>query len=179
MRRLPLLCLCWTLGCGPDEPMVTAIPSAPLLQPEDGARIGPDGSYHLPPGVLIDAQHLSGRGLPGVRDILMQQAGATVETATLPADGGTEMVLERARVRVRDDVIYMIQVPLDPPLRRAEAIESLGFPPASGRFVTLHREYRLHHEWEQRRVRLRRIAPNSDYVDQVEVWKFVPGEDGR
>jgi hypothetical protein len=179
MRRLLLASLLLGSACGPDEAIVTAIPAEPLLAPVEGQRLGPDGSYHRPAGVRIDASYLSGRPLGAVRDVLMEQAGAVQETRELPAGGGTELVLERARVRVRDELIYQLTVPLDPPLRRAEAIEALGFPPASARFVTLHREFRLHHAWEQRRVRLRRVAPDSDFVDQVEVWKFVPGEDGR
>ena len=73
----------------------------------------------------------------------------------------------------------MIQVPLPEPLRRSEALQSLGFPLFADRYLTFHREYRLNHQWEFRRIRLKREAPESEFITEVEAWRWIPGEHTR
>ena len=94
----------------------------------------------------------------------------------MPGNGGRELTFDRGKLRLVDDRILRIYVPLEPPLRRTAALEATGFPPASGRYITLHREYRLNHEWGFRRVRLMRENRQSELVNAVDAWYKVPGE---
>lgn len=148
--------------------------SGPLLlqpgaQPEAAA-------YQRPAGVVVDARYLGGKTYSEVREVLSEQLGALLSATDMPGDGGRELVFERGKLRVVDDRIFRIYVPIEPALRRTAALEAVGFPPASGRYITLHREYRLNHEWGFRRVRLMRENRRSELVNAVDAWYKVPGE---
>ncbi len=185
-----LLTLLLTGACASDEPVLSGVPepgaatagsdapeaegaselSAPLLTEQQPK------AYQRAEGVIIDVRFLGGKAYKEVRDILADQLGPLLSSADLPADGGREMVFERGTLRLVDDQIIRVRVPLEPPLRRTAALAATGFPPATGRYVTLHREYRLNHEWGFRRIRLMRENRSSELVNVVDAWVRVPGE---
>lgn len=182
---LPLL-----LACGSDEPVLSGVaPPVPIpsieaaegtaeAAPADGAEAAPDGPtvYQRAEGVYVDARYLGGKRYREVRDEVAAQLGALQSAEDLPGDNGREMVFERGNLRLIDDQIILVEVPLPTPLRRTEALAILGFPPATGRYLILHREFRLNHVWGFRRLRMMRENRNSENVIRVQAWYRVPGD---
>lgn len=177
-----LLCLSM-VGCAPEEPVLQGVPASALLndQPsaEERAQTSARASasaaepYTRPAGVHVDVLYLGGAPYGRNRDILADQLGALLAVEDLP-DGAQRAVFERGSVQVKDDVIYALTVPLPEPLRRSEALNALGFPAYVGRYVSLHREYRLNNTWGFRRVRLKRQSPDNELVTEVEAWHTIP-----
>ncbi len=169
-------------ACGPEEPVLEGVPQQPLLQatPAQGADVAasadPEAGYAPPAGVDVDVHYLGGRSFREQRDVVGAQLGNLVEVTPLPGGGGEEMRFERGSLRVVDDRIYMIDVPLTTPLRRTDALLALGFPAQADRYVILHREYRLNNAWGFRRIRLKRESADNELVTEVEAWQEVPGE---
>lgn len=181
---LPLgLLLALPLGCGAEEPVLQGVPDQAILQARPSASeraarsedAKPAATYQKPPGVRVDVMALGNRSFRQNRDLLVEQMGALQGVEELP--GGAQRVrFAGGEVEVKDDVIYMVRVPFSPPVRRSEALELLGFPVFVGRYLTLHREYRLNNTWGFRRLRLRRVDAESELVDQVEAWHHLPDE---
>lgn len=181
-----LLIAALLLGCREEEPVLTGIPAEPLLEgtasaeerrtliAEDLPEITTE-TYVKPEGVYIDAGHLASRSFRDNRDLIADQLGELVTSRQLH-DGVTEMTFERAVIRLAEDRIFMLRVPLDEPMRRGEALQHLGFPLFVDRYLTFHREFRLNHEWGFRRIRLMRVEPESELIDTVELWRYIPGE---
>lgn len=193
MRRTRVLVLLTTLLCGAcasDEPVLSGVPQptpsdGPLLLSGDGDPQGPatggsdqPAAYTRAEGVLVDVRYLAGKSYDEVRDVVADQLGPLQSSGDVPGDGGKEMIFERATLRLADGRIIRVRVPIEPPLRRTAALAVTGFPPASGRYVTLHREYRLNHEWGFRRIRLMRENRSSELINVVDAWLRVPGERG-
>ncbi|MCB9777768.1 MAG: hypothetical protein H6742_04325 [Alphaproteobacteria bacterium] len=182
---MPTLLLSLLLtACTSEEPVLRGVPDEPLLVAQPTAvdlarRIeAPDDTrqYEKPAGVYIDVAWLGGRAFKDHREVISDQLGGLVQAQDLAAGDGQELVFERGTVRVLDGDIYMIDVALPAPLRRTEALASVGFPPHTGRWVTLHREYRLNNVWDFRRLRLTRVDSEQELVDRIQAWKRVPGE---
>ena len=174
------------LGCREETPVLTGIPAAPLLEgtasaQERRAQIEEDlpeviqDVYEKPAGVYIDITHITNRSFRDSRDVIADQLGELIQT-TDRHDGMTEMLFERAVIRLSDDRIFMIRVPLPEPLRRSESLQLLGFPMFVDRYITFHHEYRLNHEWDFRRIRLKRQSSESELITEVEAWRWIPGE---
>ena len=75
---------------------------------------------------------------------------------------------------MRDDRIYMIDVPLPEPLRRTEALVVVGFPAAVRDDTDLALEYRISNAWGFRRIRLIRAARGAEDISRVECWREDP-----
>lgn len=195
MRQALLLLLLLTAAtaCGGDEPVLSGVPATPTApaapRANDDEPAGPNEEplllqpgateekvYQKPAGVLVDVRYLGGKDYSEVREVVTEQLGALQTATDMPGDGGRELTFERGRLRLVDDRIYRVYVPIEPPLRRTAALEAVGFPPASGRYITLHREFRLSHEWGFRRIRLMRENRRSELVNVVDAWYKVPGE---
>jgi hypothetical protein len=182
----------FAVGCGGDPPVLPGVPLQPLLV-EPAARTdagdtepvarssrttNPD-YYEKPDAVWVDVMMLGGRPWRDVRGEVANQFGALAETIQLPGDSGTEMRFARGTVRVADDRIFMLRVPLPEPMRRGPALEAIGFPPYTGKYLEMHREYRLNNERGFRRLRMMRLDRQSELVTEVEAWHWIPGEHGR
>lgn len=174
-----------SLGCTRNDPVLTGVPEAPLLQELPSAaaqrtRDAPESElsagYKRPDGVLVDVHYLAGRRYSTNRDIIQEQLGDRVAVQVLSAERGKEMQFTRGAVRIFNDTIYMFSVPLQHPLRRHEALAAIGLPTIVDRYVSLNREFRIHHEWGFRRIQLRRSESNSELVDAITVWCWLPGE---
>lgn len=180
-------------ACGGDEPVLSGVPAAAppgaarvvAEAPAEGAAETPlllqggpeeDAVYQKPPGVIVDVRYLGGKPYAEVRDVVTDQLGALQSSTDMPGDGGRELIFERGKLRIVADRIYRVYVPIEPSLRRTAALEAVGFPAASGRYITLHREFRLSHEWGFRRIRLMRENRRSELVNAVDAWFKVPGE---
>lgn len=170
--------LAW-LACGGDEPVLPAVPDTPEEVREKRAAeelaTSPramEARYEKPAGVYVDVRYLGGRALVAVRGEVEAQLGALVEERFLPEGQGKEMRFERGTIRVYDGAIYMIDVALDPPLRRNEALAQLGFPDSVPRdYIVLSREFRANQVWEFRRLRFFRVEEGSELVNRVQAWK--------
>lgn len=178
----PLLLAGLLAACNQQQVVLQGVPPEPLLQDQPNAaesteaRPGPSEVYVRPQGVHVDVEHLGGRSFREFRDVLADQLGTLQQTTQLPGGDGVEYRFERGTVRVLDDDIYMLLVPLPEPLRRTDALVLLGFPAQVDRYLTLHREYRLNNELGFRRIRLKRQSRDSELVTEVEAWVEVPGE---
>ena len=169
-------------ACDDAEP-IGGVPDAPLLNPDGDPGLQLDApesdapkAYEKASNVLVDAHFLGGRSFRNTRGELSQQLGALVSTRTLPAGRGDELQFARGTIRVVEDRIAMIRVPLTEPMRRSQALERTGFPIMVDTWTTTHREYRLNHEWGFRFMRLKRLGPDSEFVTEVEAWKWRPRE---
>ena len=192
-RVAPLLALLLLAACGSDEPVLTGVPqpdATSATDPTPGEPILSENAgqtptteevqpYRRAEGVQVDIRYLGGKVYSEVRDVVADQLGALQSTDDLPGDNGRQMVFERGELRLVDDRIIRVRVPLDPALRRADALAAVGFPNAAGSYITLHREYRLNHEWGFRRIRMMRENGTSELVTAVDAWLRVPGEHGR
>ena len=186
MLRFDARCLPLVTGlvfaCGGSEP-IGGVPESPLLNPDGDPGLqleAPESNtpqtYEKASNVLVDAHFLGGRSFRNTRGEISEQLGALVTTKTLPAGRGDELQFARGTIRVVEDRIAMIRVPLTEPMRRSQALESTGFPIMVDTWTTTHREYRLNHEWGFRFMRLKRLGPDSEFVTEVEAWKWRPRE---
>ena len=173
-------------GCRQETPVLTGIPEEALLQKTASAASRRDQlsedlpdvgtvPYALPEGVYVDVSRLTSRPFRESRDEIGDQLGELVSTRTLH-DGVTEMTFDRAVIRLIDDQIFMLRVSLPQPMRRSESLQLLGFPLFVDRYLAFHREFRLNHTWEFRRIRLKREAAGSELITEIEAWKWIPGE---
>jgi hypothetical protein len=165
-----------------EEPVLTGIPQDALLS-EQGVQTKPGAPTPKPPAryekskaVYIDVRFLGGKPYLQVRDILIEQFGPLRSRQLLGSKAGVSLEFLRGSIRVMKGTIAMLNIPLPEPMRRTEALEALGFPPYVGGYTIFHREYRLHHEWGFRRIRLKREDRRSERVIEVEAWRWLPGE---
>lgn len=188
---LPLLFLA---ACSGSEPVLQGVPEDRLLAPaaaaepepaeeagdeaEDARSANPE-MYRKAPNVWVDVNHLAGKQWSEVRAEASDQLGPLSESVELPGDNGTELRFARGALRVVDDRVYMLRVPLPEPMRRGPALEAIGMPPYTGSYLIMHREYRLNNERGFRRVRMRRLGRDSELVTEVEAWRWIPGEHGN
>ncbi len=173
-----MVALLLALACGTGEPVLVGIPSEPLLETpatvaEEAAEPVP---YARPENVWVDVRHLCGRSYTSSRGEIGLQLGELQSSNELKPSEGRELQMTRGTLRVHDDRVYMMRIPLPEPMRRTDALIALGFPTQTPRYITIHREYRLNHAWGFRRVRLRRLDRLSELVTEVEVWRWMPGE---
>jgi hypothetical protein len=177
-----LLWLALGMGCETEPPVLTGIPDRAILTPREAeAPASPKrtgAGYEKSADVLVDARHLGGKRFTKVRDLIADQLGQLTASRELDAKKGRELTFERGTIRIVNGSIYMLRVPLPFPMRRSEALETLGFPPYVGGYTGFHREYRLHNEWGFRRIRMKRENRHSERVTQVEAWRWLPGERG-
>ena len=168
-----------TLGCGDEAPVLTGIPDAPLLSEIETSEVAtPQATarYKKSDAVYVDVRYLGGKPFSQVREVLSDQLGPLHSRHTLDDAGGELLKFKRGSVRIIHKAVAMLIIPLPTPVRRTEALEMLGFPPYVGGYTIFHREYRLHHEWGFRRIRLMREDRRSERVIEVEAWRWLPGE---
>lgn len=182
-RRRPAALL-WgalSLGCLDDDPVLVALPDArPATSTPgaEGARAEP-AAYARPAGAYIDAPHLLRTRVAEGRDTLLAQLGPLLETQPLPPGQGQLLRMERGALRVIEQRVYMLQVPLPEPTRRMDVFSLLGLPPPVGEPIQTHRDFRYHNERGTRLIRLVRQAPDNELITEVEVWDLIPGEHGN
>lgn len=173
------------LGCAREEPVLTGIPADPLLSGTQSAaevRAEPEAPskepvpYAKPEGVFVDVGHLAGQRFTASRDIVADQLGGLTDTRALGSERGEELRFDRGTLRVVDDTIYMMSIPLPEPLRRHEALAALGLPAIVDRYNTLDDEYRFYNELGFRRVHMKRVSDDSELVTTVEAWRWLPRE---
>ncbi len=162
---------------GDDEPAVRAVRPPPPTVEEVAAkreaeaiRASPrnlEVNYVKPEGVYVDAHFFGGRRWENVRDIVVEQLGATVEEST-DAQGRTVRRFERGTLTLADDGdIEEIEVPLPEPMRRADAMVACGFSGLADRYLSFTYEYRVTQFQGFRRIVLHRVAKKDDMVDRV------------
>lgn len=130
-------------------------------------------NYEKAEGVYIDVRYFGGKAYNDVRAALGEQLGALLSEKDL-GEQGEEMSFERARLRMKDGKIYMLEVPLPEPLRRTEALGVLGFPPADREYMNLTLEFRLNNAWGFRRIRFLRAERDGEEISSVQAWKEDP-----
>lgn len=155
-------------GCSPDEPILVGVPV------ETEASNDEVQAYVRSEGVYVDIQYLGGRNYDEVRGEVSIQLGDAKEVNDLGVLDGTEYVLERGRVKVVDDTIYLIHVDLPRPMRQTTALYSTGLPADIDRPYNLTNEVRLRWHGGFDRVRLGRESREGDMVIWVEALKFDP-----
>lgn len=163
----------WVLllwGCGPAEPILTGVPVT------DANSADAATPYARDEGVYVDIMYLCGRNFGQVRGEVSIQLGDIQETNELGVTDGTEYVLERGRVKVKDDVVYLVHVDLPRPMRQSAALFATGLPPDVDRPYNLTNEVRLRWHSGFDRIRMGREARDSDMVVWVEALKFDPRE---
>lgn len=184
----PMSSLLLILGvaCGDPEPVVSGVPATPeaVAERREAAelRASPsniDAGYEKPEGVHVDVRYLGGRRYTQIRDEVASQLGAVIEERTLAEGAGTEVRLERGTLRLLDDTIYMLEIPLPAPVRRTEALALLGFPAAIRDYTLTTTEFRLTNMWGFRRLIFFRTERDGEFVDRVQAWRFTPMEKQR
>ena len=176
--NLWLTILAW--ACSPPEPVLSGIPSAPILSPSDAVATPSVQEaprvYVKPDGVDVDVRHICGKRLETVRTALHEQLGEQETVRDLSGNHGREIQFTRGRIRVADQTVYMVSVPLNEPLFRREALQRLGFPAFTGGVIRTSRDYRINNVWDFRRVRMIRTGRDQEKVNRVEVWRWLPRE---
>ncbi len=167
-------------ACSPPEPVLSGIPAAPILSEddEDERPVAPEPRrvYVKPDGVDVDVRHICGKRLETVRTALHEQLGEQESIRDLSGNHGREIQFTRGRIRVADQTVYMVSVPLNEPMFRREALQRLGFPAFTGGVIRTSRDYRINNVWDFRRVRMIRAGRDEEKVSQVEVWRWLPRE---
>ncbi len=137
-------------------------------KPATAAALG----YTKPEGVYVDARYLGSQAFSVARGEIEQQLGAVVEETELPEGQGQQIALQRAKLRVYKDRIYMIEVPLPEPLRRDQALATLGFPVlTTASWTPFSGEYRLLNVWGFRRLIFTRKSNGSEDIVSVQAWR--------
>ena len=179
----PLLMFCLLCACADEPPLLTGIPQTPLLQDTPQETQGTEKkdkakaqAYTKARNIFVDVRYLGGKPYAQVRDLLSEQMGGLKSRAPAARQGGQLLTFEHGQARIINNTVAMIKVRLPEPVRRTQALEILGFPPYVGGYTIFHREYRLHHEWGFRRIRLMREDRRSERVIEVEVWRWLPSE---
>ena len=170
---LPLL----FAACGPPEPVLPGV-----LRPqaeERGERA--IESYERPDGVYVDVRYLAGESLDKVRDQVAIQLGDVQEIRPLDPRDGEEMILERGHLRLKEGVIYRVDVELPEPVPRSEALAMLGLPIQADRWYGTHREWLLRWTWGFSKIRMVREegAASPESVVLVELTRWDPRKDRR
>ncbi len=128
--------------------------------------------YVKPEGVYVDARYLGQQSYNVARAEIEQQLGAVVTQTDLPSGQGQLLAFERGSLRVLNDRIYLIDVPLPSPVRRDQALGMCGFPPTTTTaWTSFSGEYRLLNLWGFRRVIFERKEAKSEDVVRVQAWR--------
>ncbi len=171
----------YLFACGTPEPVLRAVEPTPAAEAvaerrqEAELRATPeviDVRYVKPEGVYVDVRYLAGRQWRSVRAEVEEQLGAVVEERE-GAGGGQEVLLERGTIRLHDERIQMVEVPLPEPMRRSDAMAVLGLPPPTREYQAFSMEFRLLNQWGFRRIRFIRVEPGSEDIAKVQAWKFT------
>jgi hypothetical protein len=195
-----LLLLLAILGCGSDDPVLTAV--APHAAPPSGeassapkdeapavkavrerrearekraSRAGMDADYQKPKGVYVDALYFGGRDWGNARDEALRQFGSLTVEESLP-DGARLYTHERGTIRVAEGRIQALDIPLPEPLRRSEALAVLNIPQVVDAYRPYVLEFRLLNVHGFRRIQLARAARDSEDIVRVHAWKFLNRE---
>ena len=166
-------------ACSPPEPVLSGIPETPILEDapaEPNATIKVPAPYVKPQEVYVDARYLAGKRFETVRDEIAEQMGQRQGQRLLGTTNGKEIQYIRGRLRLKDGVIYMVQVELPQPMHRREALQSTGFPAFTGGVIRFSGEYRINNQWDFRRIRMKREYRDAEMVSQVEAWRWNPRE---
>jgi hypothetical protein len=168
-------------ACERDEAVLSGVPAPTSVEEVRARREAGEiaaspthegAAYQRAEGVYVDVRYLSGRAYNAVRADLEEQLGALAASVDLPEGQGRELRFERATIRVLEGTIYMMDVVLDPPVRRGEALQKLGFPEFVPRdYSVLAREFRVNQVWGFRRLRFLRVEEGSELVERVQAWK--------
>lgn len=128
--------------------------------------------YQKPEGVYVDVRYLGQQLYSLARNEIASQLGALLEETELPTGQGTLHRFERGALRVHNDRIYLVDVPLPEPLRRDQALGVCGFPAATAvNWTAFSGEYRLVNTWGFRRVIFDRAASGSEDIVRVQAWR--------
>ena len=166
-------------ACDPPEPVISGIPSQPLLSPaEETEQKQPKAPppYAKPTDVYVDVRHLCGKRFESIRDQLYEQLGAKQNTRDLGEVYGQEIQYTRGRIRILDGVVYMMSIPLLEPMYRRQALQQTGFPAQTSSVLSYSGEFRINNQWEFRRIRLKRSKRDAETVSEVDVWRWLPRE---
>ncbi|HJN78300.1 MAG TPA: hypothetical protein QGF58_30585 [Myxococcota bacterium] len=155
-------------GCGPSEPI---LPGVPVVDEES---VEFETAYERKEGVYVDIQFLGGRSFDEVRGEVSIQLGDIQEVNDLGVMDGTEYVMERGRVKVKDGTIYLVHVDLPRAMRQGPALHATGLPSDIDRPYNLTNEVRLRWHSGFDRIRMGREVREGDMVIWVEALKFDP-----
>jgi hypothetical protein len=178
MRSWLFISLTW-LACDPPEPVISGIPSKPLLSDAKEKNEKPSRTptlYSKPNDVYVDVRHLCGKRLEAIREHLHDQLGVRQSRRDLGERSGHEIQYTRGRIRVLDGVVYMMSIPLIEPMYRREALQKTGFPAQTTSVLSYSGEFRMNNQWEFRRIRLRRTKRDAETISDVDVWRWLPRE---
>ena len=119
-----------TSACSPPEPVLSGIPSAPILGEDEDIQtervVETPRVYEKPNGVDVDVRHICGKRLEAVRTALHEQLGEQETVRDLSGNHGREIQFTRGRIRVADET-YMVSVPLNEPLFRRKPCRSTSY----------------------------------------------------
>ena len=167
------------MACSPPEPVLSGIPEGPILKAApsiEKKQPKTPAPYVKPDDVYVDARHFGGKRFETVRDQLIDQMGQRQGQRFLSASQGKEIQYIRGRIRIKDGVIYMIQIDLPKAMLRREALQSTGFPAYTGGAIRFSGEYRINNQWDFRRIRMKREYRDAEMVNQIEAWRWNPRE---
>ena len=154
------------------EPVLTGLTDASTTDEaveSDAAYV-----YELPDGVLVDVPHVVGKSLDVARVILEEQMGSFKDVQALGSREGREILFERGRVRELDGSIYQVHVDLPRPMRRSEAMRTVGLPTQVREWLGAALEWRTSWVHGMERVRMGREERGSEFVIWVEVRRYNP-----
>lgn len=130
--------------------------------------------YQKAEGVYVDARYLGQQSYSVARAEIEAQLGAVQSQSDLPPGQGVQIVLERGTLRVYDDRIYLVDVPLPQPVRRDQALGLCGFPSTGALdYAEFTGEYRVLNRWGFRRVTFERKDRESEDIVRVLAWRAL------
>ena len=169
----------WMFACFSSGPVVQGVQDAATVTAKRQAqevKATPENlvvTYQKPAGVYVDVRYFGGKSYNAVRPQLAEQLGALLNDTDIGIQG-SELNFERGLLRVKEDNIYMLEIPLPEPLRRTEALGVLGFPPANQDYLNTTLEFRLNNVWGFRRLRFLKAERGGEECNKVQAWKSEP-----
>lgn len=162
------------LGCREPDPILAGLGPSPEVAVDPASA----PTVHRA-GLALDVPWVLGRAWEEVRLELPEHLGPVTEVVELGSVDGREVRLQRGRVRLLGQDVYLVEVALPAPLARSEALEALGIPPTVETWFDLSQEYRVTWHAGYERLRFGRTEADSELVAWVEVLERSPRDHQR
>ncbi len=155
-----------------SEPVLLGVDMEPIVDIETD-ELAPAATYVKSEDVEVDSRYLLGRHIDEANTELTTQMGEILSRVDLGLDG-VEVVLERGKVRLIDDILYQIYFELPFVMRRSQALEAVGLPAQVGAWHGNTLDWVVKWSFGMERIRMGRESRGAEHVTWVEVRKFNP-----
>ena len=160
-------------GCDSDKGRPSLIEEAQDRHAEQLA----ESAYEKRDGLHIDIPYLMGRRYDSLDvELVSDQLGAEIGRTNLEHWGVVEIEFPDRTIQLYGDEIFYIAYRLPHPMDMTTAMGVCGFSLRQAPSLSATLEERIVNYWKMRQISLMRTEPNSEFFDEIRVWKLRPQE---